>query len=158
MASIWIAIIGILGTLSASVATQLLQARAAERRLQAEERRRIGDLRREALAEFADTLMSYRRAQLHNWHEARDQGLDADRTAVAAELRELRARAWSALYRVQLLWREKAVVEGAEKLVDAVTMLKDVDDRKALGVSADQVREELSVVMDTARASLLSSV
>jgi hypothetical protein len=73
-------------------------------------------------------LMSYRRAQLHNWHEARAQGVDADHTAVAFELRELRARAWSALYRVQLLWRDKAVVEGARGLVDAVTALKALDD------------------------------
>jgi hypothetical protein len=54
--------------------------------------------------------------------------VDADHTAVAFELRELRARAWSALYRVQLLWRDKAVVEGARGLVDAVTALKALDD------------------------------
>ncbi|WP_344154109.1 hypothetical protein [Nocardioides koreensis] len=159
MISLWIAVIGILGTLSASVATQWLQTRAADRRSLAEEHRRISDLRREALAEFADTLMSYRRAQLHNWHEARAQGVDADQTAVAAELRELRARAWSAMYRVQLLWREKAVVAGAAGLVDAVTKLKALEDKHALGKSADQVREDLSALMDRAREeSLLGSV
>ena len=158
MISLWIAIIGILGTLSASVATQWLQARAADRRSLAEEHRRISDLRREALAEFADTLMSFRRAQLHNWHEARARGVDADHTAAATELRELRARAWSALYRAQLLWHEKAVVDGAARLVDAVTRLKALDDQHALGNSADQVREDLSVLMDRARESLLSSV
>ncbi|MGH3331251.1 MAG: hypothetical protein ACRDPJ_08060 [Nocardioidaceae bacterium] len=84
--------------------------------------------------------------------------MDADRTAVAVELRELRASAWSALYRVQLLWRDKAVVEGARRLVDAVTKLKALDDQQALGDSADQVREDLSIVMDRARESLLGSV
>src|SRR4051812_29344362 len=97
MTSLWIAMIGILGTLSASVATQWLQARAADQRSLVEEHRRISDLRREALAGFADILMSYRRAQLHNWHEAKAQNVDADETAVARELRDLRARAWSAL-------------------------------------------------------------
>jgi hypothetical protein len=158
MTSLWIAIIGILGTLSASVATQWLQARAADRRSLAEEHRRISDLRREALAELADTLMSYRRAQLHNWHEARAHVVDADLTPVAAELRELRARTWSALYRVQLLWREKEVVEGAASLVDAVTRLKALNEKRALGDSADQVRAGLSSLMDSARESLLNSV
>lgn len=158
MTSLWIAIIGIFGTLSASVATQWLQARAAERRSLAEECRRISDLRRESLAEFADTLMSYRRAQLHNWHEARAHGIDADETAIAAELRELRARAWSALYRVQLLWREKAIVAGAARLVQLVTELKKVDDPQILGESADEVRKELSTLMDEARDSLLNSI
>lgn len=158
MTSLWIAVIGILGTLSASISTQWLHARAEERQGMAEERRRISDLRREALAEFADTLMSFRRAQLHNWYEARAQGVDADDTAEAFELRELRASAWSALFRVQLLWRDKAIVEAARGLVDAVTTLKDLDNQKSLGDSADQIREALSSVMDRARESLLSSV
>lgn len=157
MTSLWIAIIGILGTMSASVATQWLQARAADRRGHVEEQRRISDLRREALAEFADTLMSFRRAQLHNWHGARARGVDKDRTDVAVELRELRARTWSALYRVQLLWRDQDVVEGAAALVDAVTRLKVHDDQQALGEHADQVRDDLSALMDRAREALLPS-
>jgi hypothetical protein len=84
--------------------------------------------------------------------------VDADGTAVAVERRELRASAWSALYRVQLLWRDRSVVEGARRLVDAVTRLKALDDQQALGDSADQVREDLSIVMDRARESLLGSV
>jgi len=158
MTSLWIAIIGILGTLAASIATQWLQARAADRRSLAEERQRISDLRRESMANFADALMSYRRAQLHNWHVARAQGIDEDETVVAVELRELRARAWSALYRVQLLWREQAVVAGAAGLVDAVAGLKSLDDQRALGRSADEVRRRLSDLMDTARGALLSTI
>ena len=115
-------------------------------------------MRREALADFADTLMSYRRAQLHNWHETRTQGVDEDETAVSVELREVRARAWSALYRVQLLWEERDVVERAAKLVDAVGELKAIDDRQALGGTADGIRSQLSALMDAARGALLRPV
>ena len=69
MTSFWIAAIGIVGTLSESVLTQWLQSRSAERQRVENEKRRISDLQREAMATLADALMSYRRAQLHNWHE-----------------------------------------------------------------------------------------
>ncbi|MCF6377997.1 hypothetical protein L2K70_10305 [Nocardioides KLBMP 9356] len=154
MTSLWIAAIGIFGTLAGSVVTQVLQARAADRRGHLEERRRVSDLRREALALFADALMSYRKAQLHNWHEAKSRGVDPDETDAAAELRDLRAKAWSAFYRVQLLWQDNSVVGGARKLVDAVTDLKLLDDKEAVGESADQVREDLSLVMDQGRDAL----
>ena len=99
-----------------------------------------------------------RRAQLHNWQEATAHGVDADETAVAPELRELRARAWSALDRAEILWREKSVVSGAARLVDGVTQLKKLDDPQTLGESADAVRRELSTLMDVARDSLLNSI
>lgn len=156
MSSFWIAAVGILGTLSASFLTQWLQSRAVERQGQEAERRRVGDLRRESMATFADALMSFRRAQLHNWHVARQFELDPDETDVAPELRELRARTWAAFYRVQLLWSEPSVVAEAQRLVDAVTELKQLDDKSAVGESADQVRTDLSVVMNQARTSLLT--
>ncbi len=157
MTSFWIAAIGIIGTLAGAVLTQWLQGRATETQSQQEERRRINDFRREALAQFADALMSYRRAQLHNWHEAQSLSVDSDQTSVAGELRELRARAWSAFYRVQLLWRDQVVVDGASRLVEAVTNLKKLEDAESVGDSADQVRDDLSDVMNRGRESLLDS-
>jgi len=158
MTSVWIAVISILGTLAGSVVTHHFQARTAEREGRAEERRRVDDLRRESLATFADSLMSFRRAQLHNWHEARSQGVDPEQTDAATELRELRARAWGAYYRVQLLWQDGDVVTGARRLVDDVTELKDLDVKGEVRDSADRVREDLSAVMDRAREVLTSPV
>lgn len=156
MSSVWIAVIGILGTLSASLLTQWLQSRTVERQGQKAERQRVGDLRRDSMATFADALMSFRRAQLQNWHVARQLDLDPDDTDVAPELRDLRARTWAAFYRVQLLWNDPSVVTEALRLVDAVTELKNLDEKSAVGESADRVRTDLSAVMDQARTSLLT--
>ena len=155
MDSTWIAALGIVGTLGAAVTTQLLQARATERHNASLEERRLQDQQRQSLADFADQLMSYRRAQLHNWHLARELGASHDDTEVSAETRELRARSWSACYRVRLLWPNGAVADGARDLVDAVGDLKRSPDADALAAAGDGVRDELWRLMDTGRDALL---
>jgi hypothetical protein len=154
MTEFWLALLGIAGTATSAIAINAQQNRAARDRAKVDAQRRQGDLRREAIATFAETLSDYRRAQLAAWFEAHadvNSNTDHDEVPSAAELRKLRASTWGALYRVRLLWDNSAVVEHAEALVEKASQLKKAEDKNGLTRRADDIRARLSDLVDAAR-------
>lgn len=100
MNEVWIALIGVAGTLSAAMIAGRMQRGAYEKAEERADRRRLGDLRAEALSAFAASVVDYRRAELRRWHEtaaAKDHGkrVDTEYVASAEEARRARSAAWA---------------------------------------------------------------
>lgn len=157
MSSFLLALLGITGTATSAIAVTALQNRAASSRAAAESKQRMDDLQRQALADFAQQVMEFRRTQLITWHEVHgDEVMEADHDAVpsADRTREQRSKTWGAFYRLRLVWTEDAILRAAEQLLDATTRLKDAASAGDLAARADNLRNELSRLTDSARGAL----
>ncbi len=161
MSEVWLAVVGITGTATTAVLVNLLQNRAARDRASQDDRRRLTDLRRASIVEFAEAVAEYRRAQLHVWFEReaeRESGraVDEDHVPAAPELRAARTQAWARMYAVRLLWEDPAVVDRAKALLASTKALKNSEDREHLKADAEHVRAGLGELADQARARLIA--
>jgi hypothetical protein len=154
MNEVWIALIGIAGTITAVLLTTLLQQRAAERGRQEQERARLGDLRARAIIEFASATVEYRRAELNRWYHksemSRPQGQPEDRfEATDVDVRTARTQAQACLFRVRLLWGGTSVTASAEQLLRETAGIQDLTDRDLVQDRGRQVRQQLAELVDT---------
>ena len=159
MQELALAVVGIAGTLLGVVVTAWFARRnAADARAQ-EDRRRLRDQRREAVASYAQSMIELRRLALHRWHEAADArdadpAADTDLLPSTDDNRWARNAAWGDFFRVRLVWDDPDLVQTAEVLLRRASDLGEQRDRRAMVAEADAVRAELGTFTDSVRTRL----
>ncbi|WP_237773397.1 MULTISPECIES: hypothetical protein [Streptomyces] len=136
-----------LGTLLGAGVTHAFQRRAIERTEQFTRAEKLRQERIDAYCAYAGALVNYRRVLVDRWFSRA-----GNRTEESEETRfrsyELRSEAQEALFRVQLLTTDDALVRLAAQTLDQVADVHRTDDRAELGerrrVSRDAINSFVS--------------
>src|SRR4051794_35638807 len=115
MTEVLIALLGIMGTLSAGVLTSTLQHRSARETQAWQNRQRLWDKRAEVVSKYASQMTEFRRAEVQCWHQVADarkegRSIDVDHAPSGDDLRTARVAAWSAFYELRLLWDDEDLI------------------------------------------------
>jgi hypothetical protein len=124
-------VIAVAGTLLGSVVTHVLQRRTAGHAERFAWDERLRQERLTAYSAFAEAVMAYRHEELTHWLRRHGELIDPSQRAEPAEQGRLRAAAWQARYRVQLLADKPRLVELAEEAMDAVADIHRSNDSAA---------------------------
>lgn len=140
------AIIGLLGALFGVMLTYVFNRRNAVAM-------RLHESRIDAYKLFASSLMDYRRAVMDQWFE--DHSIHA-RTE-DDDVHRARSAAWSAYYGVRLLTSNDTLGNEAKKVLESITDLKDVKERRQLNAEGERCRVEVEKFVEAARIDVASS-
>jgi len=154
MTELWIALIGVGGTLGAVIVTSFAQRGVLKHQ---QEKSELA-ARRAAMSDFAAKLMEYRSARLAAWFEAEQSVRDGedrkramDLVSRADKVRECRTEAWAAYTRLRLHWADRTFINKAEALLDAVKNFEDESDRDELRTAGQNVQREVGLLIDWVR-------
>ncbi|WP_372347333.1 hypothetical protein [Streptomyces sp. KL116D] len=127
-------VIAVLGTLLGAGLSHLLQSRTATRAEEFTLRERLRQERIDAYCAFGGALANYRRGQLDYWFPLHDDRSDdtADLHELRREAQRLRAAAMEALFRVELLTDDAALIAQGREALGAVARIPTATDRDAL--------------------------
>ncbi|MCF3125205.1 hypothetical protein IPZ68_36745 [Streptomyces arenae] len=147
MEAVAASVIAVLGTLLGAGVTHAFQRRAIERTEQFTRAEKLRQERIDAYCAYAGALVNYRRVLVDRWFSRA-----GNRTEESEETRfrsyELRSEAQEALFRVQLLTTDDALVRLAAQTLDQVADVHRTDDRAELGerrrVSRDAINSFVS--------------
>lgn len=156
MQTVYLMLVGVVGTLAGAAITHYFDLQTWKRQQIAATEARREDLRREAVANFAEAMFEYRRLQLQNWSEMRPTDeqtvtVKEDDTAIAAEVREARAQAWARDSRLRLVWGDPALIAKSEDLLRQAAELTKAADRERRRADGDKLRDGLKALIDLAR-------
>lgn len=142
--------IAVVATLLGSLTTYLFQRRFADRN---EQFARQEWLRRERLAvysNFAETLMSFRRAQYDRWNRRQESPDGMDPVPIREESYRLRAQAWNAYFKVKLVAEDPVLVALADTAVRTTAEVSDAEDVSDLHHRGHASRSILNQFIDAA--------
>jgi hypothetical protein len=118
------------------------------------------DLRRARLDTYSalcETIVEYRRAQLHRWFVGRDVGaadeVERQRPEVADEVRRTRAAAWGQFYRVVMICNDDELERRARVAMSLTKQMKDAASSGELNALSNRVHR---AVDDLARQAGLT--
>jgi len=113
MDAIVTSVVAVLGTLLGSTVTHVFQQRSAQRAEQNARRERLRQERLDVCGAYAGLLVDFRQAMLHHWYCV-NEGRDAqDEAALRGRSFELRSRAQTALFQLQLITESPEVTAAA---------------------------------------------
>ncbi|WP_329564094.1 hypothetical protein [Kitasatospora sp. NBC_01266] len=154
MNAILTALIAVLGTLLGSTVTHVFQQRAADRTGRSARQERLRQEQLTAYGAFAGLLVRFRRALMHHWfcvHEQEDADLEA-------ELRhrsfELRSETQHALFQLQLITHDPALVELAARVFHQVGKIDRAPDRADVVRRRDETQALIDEFVTAARAQV----
>ena len=145
-------IIVLLGTLAGAVLAYVLQSLtvARQRRYAVDDRTRAERL--QATADLPPALVGYRHAQIARRADQLKTGTRSE--PLDNEVRVARAKAWSALYRFELLVDDGPVREAAYQLMGRIKELKTIDDSARLDAAGTEVHWRIQEFVELARTRL----
>ncbi|MGV9882391.1 hypothetical protein [Streptomyces sp. NPDC003006] len=139
-----------LGTLLGAGVTHAFQRRAIERTEEFTRREKLRQERIDAYCAYAGALVNYRRVLVDRWFSRH-----GDRVEEGEESRfrsyEMRSEAQEALFRVQLLTSEDALVQLAWETLDKVADVHRTDDRDGLAERRRISREAINSFVAAAK-------
>lgn len=142
--SILTAVVAIIGTLSGSLVTYMLQKRMSARAERFERSARLREERLSAYSEFAKAIMDYRHAEFARWEARHHRGGDPTPQEARAAAHQRRASAWHAFFTVQLLAGEEPLIDSASRLLDVTSNVHHASDEPDLQDRGSLVRAELT--------------
>jgi len=122
----------VLGTLLGAGVTHRFQIRAAERAERVTREERLRQERMDAYAAYAGALVNYRRVLLDRWFRLHADNLPEESHRARLEGYTLRTTAQEALFRVQMLTPDEALVTRAQETLELIDQLHRAPDRAEL--------------------------
>ncbi|MFE0174228.1 hypothetical protein ACFWZ2_18080 [Streptomyces sp. NPDC059002] len=138
MEAVAASVIAVLGTLLGAGVTHSFQRRAIERTEEFTRGEKLRQERIDAYCAYAAALVNYRRVIVDRWFRREENRIDESEEA-RFQSYELRSEAQEALFRVQLLTTDDALVQQAREALDHVA-----DVHKALDRDEFTQRREVS--------------
>lgn len=145
MSNVFVAAIGVIGTLAGGILVALLQRNMERLKL---DESKEADRRARFLAaaeRLAADIGEYRRAELNrsyqfllDGHDPRDRN-ELEAKEVVSAVRALRTRAWNSLNALRLITSDKDILEYADRLIDQAVNLKNEKTTAELEAHADNI-------------------
>jgi hypothetical protein len=135
-------LIAVLGTLLGSTATYLFQRKSSEQAENLAHQRQLRSERMAIYSEFAEAVTQLRRCQYNRWHSDQENpGNDA--TEAAVEARRLRGVAQHAVFRVQLIASNPALIESARSAFVAAADMHHASSSQQLRANGNDAGDSL---------------
>ncbi|GKQ36606.1 hypothetical protein [Streptomyces sp. A012304] len=146
--------IAVVGTLLGAALTHRFQLRSVERTERFTRDERLRQERMDAYGAYAGALVNYRRALVGRWFLEHEDGTPEECRQARAEGYELRSVAQEALFRVQMLSPDEALVERGRRTLKRIDQLHKAHDRAALDRLRDDTRAMVTEFVTAARDAL----
>ena len=160
MGSVFVAAIGVIGTLAGGLLVAFLQRNMerwkVEESKQADRRSRF----LAAAERLAADIGEYRRAELNRSYQFLLDGHDPNRRSelepkeVAAAVRKLRTGAWNSLNALRLVTPDQDLLEQADILISQAMDLKNAETTTDLEARADSITAGIKDLIDNCRQSV----
>ncbi|KQX53127.1 MULTISPECIES: hypothetical protein [unclassified Streptomyces] len=144
----------VVGTLLGSGITLAFQRRTAERGHLLARDEKLRQERLDAYTAYAGALVNYRRCLVHLWFCLRESPPHEDPDVVRIRAYDLRSVAQEALFRLQMLTSDEGLGRSGEALLEDITMLQRVSDRRALEECRVRTRDGISELVRAAKQRL----
>ncbi|MFF8645179.1 hypothetical protein [Streptomyces sp. NPDC015345] len=142
-----------LGTLLGAGITHSFQRRAIERTEEFTRGEKLRQERIDAYSAYAGALVNYRRTLIDRWFSRHENRTPAGQDSEESRFRsyEMRSQAQEALFRVQLLTSDEALVRQAWEALDTVAEVHRTDDRDDLAERRRASRDAINSFVAAAR-------
>ncbi|MFF3845811.1 hypothetical protein [Streptomyces sp. NPDC002328] len=154
MEAVAASVIAVLGTLLGAGLTHRFQSRSVERTERFTRDERLRQERMDAYGAYAGALVNYRRILVHRWFREHEGASAEEVTEVRVEGYTLRSVAQEALFRVQMLAPDDALVERGRDVLTQIDLLVKAEDRPALDRRRDITRSLVTEFVTAARDTL----
>ena len=151
-------LIGISGTIVAALLAFLLGRVNLARAYEHERSESLRHERIRTFATFCAAVVEYRRAQLHRWFVGADHGNDPRtveerRPDVAEDVRNCRAAAWSAFYRLLMICDDDALAVQARETLALTKSMKEAKSPQEVSDRSDRVHSAVEAFARAARST-----
>ncbi|QEU93650.1 hypothetical protein [Streptomyces kanamyceticus] len=150
MEAVAASVIAVLGTLLGAGVTHSFQRRAIERTEEFTRGEKLRQERIDAYCAYAGALVGYRRLLVDRWFR-REENRHEESEAARFQSYELRSEAQEALFRVQLLTADDALVRQAAAALEDVAEVHKAADRDALAERRRVSREAINSFVAAAK-------
>ncbi|MET8980650.1 hypothetical protein ABZX85_34095 [Streptomyces sp. NPDC004539] len=147
-------LVAVLGTLLGAGVTHRFQVRAAERAERFAHDERLRQERMDAYAAYAGALVTYRRVLLDRWFRLHVDNAPEESHRARMEGYTLRTTAQEALFRVQMLTPDEALVARAHEALELIDQLHRAPDRLELDARRDITRAAVTAFVTEAGRTL----
>ncbi|MFF4589059.1 hypothetical protein ACFY30_08650 [Streptomyces sp. NPDC000345] len=154
MEAVAASVIAVLGTLLGAGLTQRFQLRTVERTERFTRDEKLRQERMDAYGSYAGALVNYRRALVHRWFREREGGSPEEVTENRMAGYQLRSVAQEALFRVQMLSPDEALVQRAWQALLEIDLVHKAADREAFDALRDDTREQIRAFVSAAKDTL----
>ncbi|MER7790037.1 hypothetical protein [Streptomyces sp. NPDC097640] len=141
MEAVLASFIAVLGTVLGSGVTYVFQRRNTDRSEHFARAERLRQERIDAYCAYAGALLNYRRMLVQRWFVQHENRPDEDTPELREHVYELRYAAQEAMFRVQMLSDDPALVELSERILEHVTELHRAEDRDRLNHIRERSRQ-----------------
>ncbi|MEU7647422.1 MULTISPECIES: hypothetical protein [Streptomyces] len=150
MEAVAASVIAVLGTLLGAGVTHSFQRRALERTEEFTRNEKLRQERIDAYSAYAGALVNYRRVLVDRWF-SREENRAEDSEESRFRSYEMRSEAQQALFRVQLLTSDDALVRQAWETLDHVSDVHRADDRDGLAERRRVSRDAINAFVAAAK-------
>ncbi|MGO4749799.1 hypothetical protein AB4212_14445 [Streptomyces sp. 2MCAF27] len=141
MEAVLASFIAVLGTVLGSGVTHVFQRRTTERGEHFARAEKLRQERIDAYCAYAGALLNYRRVLVQRWFVTHENRPDEDTPELQEHVYELRYAAQEAMFRVQMISDDPALVELSERIMEHVTELHRAEDRDRLNDIRERSRQ-----------------
>ncbi|MFM9446116.1 hypothetical protein [Streptomyces acidiscabies] len=154
METLTASLVAVLGTLLGAGLTHRFQVRAAERAERFTRDERLRQERMAAYSAYAGALVTYRRVLLDRWFRLHEDNEPEESRRARLEGYALRTTVQEALFRVQMLTSDEALVARAREALELIDQLHRAPDRADLETRRDITRAAVTAFVTEAGRTL----
>jgi hypothetical protein len=155
MEAIVAGVLTLIGTLMGAWSSYFFQSRGAARSERFAFTNRLHQERMSTYSTFAGTLMDFRRSQYARWHRANSADSDeALQREARDEAARLRATAWDAFFRVELLTEDATLATLAREALEAARSMEKAETEQELLQKGAQTKQLLTDFVKSAGAQV----